>query len=89
MNSGKMRPYNLFVKFYSPLVLYHQITLDAILAYCIATRQDKNKGTFCLPQQIQGSDTKIKNELFKTIEHNTSFSPVPIASYFQPLGSTF
>ncbi len=88
MNSGKMRPYRLFVKFYSPLILYHQITLDAILAYCIATRLNENKGTFCLPQQIQGSDTKIKHELFKIIEHNTSFSPVPMASYFQSIGST-
>ncbi len=88
MSSGQTQIYKLFIKFYSPVILYHPITLDALIAYGIAMRHNENKGVFCLSQQLPGSDSKINKELNKLILNKTQFSPVSIASYFQPIGET-
>jgi len=83
-----MHPYNLFLKFYSPLVLYHPITLDAIVAYCLAVRRNNKNCKICFPQQINDKDEKVKHELHHLITHHTPLYPVSMASNFQPIGTT-
>lgn len=82
-----MRPYKLAVSFYSPLVLYDPITLDALVAYALVTRRNTRLGTFCLPQQIQGRDEEVRHELHELIAHQTPLYPVTMASYLQPIGN--
>lgn len=83
-----MQSYRLTIKFYSPLVLYDSITLDALVAYALAIRRNTRKGIFCIPQQIQKRDNEVKHELHNLITHHTPLYPVAMASYLQPLGST-
>ena len=84
-----MQPYKLLLKFYSPLILYHPITLDSIVAWCVAMRRSNRRCKAFLPQQLNEKDTGvIKHELHQIIQHHTPLYPVAMASYFQPIGST-
>jgi len=83
-----MRPYKMTLSFYSPLVLYDPITLDALVAYVLAKKRNNLAGNFCVPQQIQRRDKEIKHELHNLITHHTPLYPVTMASWFQPLGES-
>lgn len=83
-----MRPYKLEISFYSPLILYHLITLDALVTYALAMRRpNHHKGYFCKPQiMIKQEDSDIiKRELHHLITHHTPLYPVTMASYIQPV----
>ena len=84
-NIGRMRGYNLFIKFYSPMVFYHLPILDSILAYCIVREKDKKRNIVSVHKIRQISEEEIK-EFYRTIEHNTCFYPVPMTSCLLPIG---
>jgi len=80
-----MRAYKLEVSFYSPLILYDLITLDALVAYALAVKYNNRKGFFCNPQAVKQDNNIIKHELQHLITHHTPLYPIIMASYIQPV----
>lgn len=84
-----MRSYKLFIRFYSPMVYYHRLTLDAVISYCLA-REDNMKKQFCnymIPQALPPNNN-VLNTLHLIIEHKGGFCGVPVSSFLQPIGET-
>lgn len=79
-----MRGYNLFVKFYSPMVFYHLPVFDSIIAYCLAREMDRKRSMVFVQRPQQVPEREIES-FQKIIEHHTPFYPVPMSSYLMPI----
>lgn len=80
-----MQSYNLYIKFYSPMIYYHPPTLDAIIAYCLAKEANDKRGFYQLPGKIP-DDNKRLDLLHTVIEHKGGGYGVPVSSYLQVIG---
>lgn len=80
-----MQPYTLHLKFYSPCIYYHPITLDAVISWCIAhehLQADGLMGFYQKPGEVP--DTYGLDRLDKVIKHIGGGYGVPCSSFMQP-----
>ncbi|MDA8115745.1 MAG: hypothetical protein M0Z43_13625 [Acidithiobacillus sp.] len=78
------KPYTLHIKFYSPCVYTTPITLDAVIAWCIAKRKAADEqylGFYQMPGSVP--ETEGLNQLNRVIKHVVGGYGVPVASYMQ------
>lgn len=68
------------------MVYYHQVTLDAIISYCLAREGNMKKqlGNYCIPQSLPPNNNML-NTLHLIIEHKGGAFGVPCSSFFQPI----